>query len=256
MLDDIIIKKLQIIFVINKKTYNNKSKKDFIDKNIKNLSYNKLQLIIEKIFKNIKENDDNVILKNKISKFTIPVVIDLGKIIINNNFNIFNTEFEKKIYYQLNICLRSIFSNHLAIHNNIDNNYDSSFIIDIFSRLKNENDIKLLEKTINIKEFYDVLLKNSNKIKDFWVKVGQNDKATDYILEKIPEYNIITTFNILYGLDYSIINKLKNEIFNYKEYLYLSKIKINQIENIIKKELLKNYHLKYFNIYELTINLL
>jgi len=252
MLDDIIIKKLQIIFIINKNTYYDVSKKNIIDKIIKNISYNKLQIFIDYIFKNINNKYYKDIFEKKIKNFTIPINIDLEKININDNLDIINSEFEKQINYKLNNFFNNIFLNNLTNYESFNINEKNDVIIDLISKIKNENDIKLLKKVINIKEFYDSLLKDSDKVKDFWIKVGQNDNSIDYILNNISNVNILKTINTIYNIDLNLINQLKKEIYEYKDLLFINKIKLEEIENIIFKELLKTYPFKNFNIYEFT----
>ena len=126
----------------------------------------------------------------------------------------------------------------------------------MISKIKNENDINLLQKIINIKEFYRKLLDNSNNLKEFLIKIGQNDNSVDFILENISKVDILKTLDIIYNINYKLIDDLKKEIYEYKDLLFISKIKYDQIENIILKELLKNYYIKNFNFYEFTVNLI
>ena len=203
---DVVIKKLQIVFIVNKSTYSDKLKKNLIEKIIKNISYNKLQYYINNIFKNINKKE-YVDFEKKINNFTIPINIDLEKINLNNNLDIINSEFEKKLNYKINKYFESIFSNYFTNYNNINNSEKNDVIIDLISNIKNENDIKLIKKIINIKDFYNLLLKNSDDIKEFLIKISQNNNSIDYISENISKIDKIKTLNIIYNININLINQ-------------------------------------------------
>ena len=273
MLEDIIIKKLDVIFIVNKRTYYNEFLKKYIDNNIKRLCYNSLPTIIDDIFKNV--NNNNLNLKDKISSinnFSIPINIDLNKINFNKDFDIFENEFKKVLNLQLSNYIREIFDlnynkNNVFVNktnvgnknsiNNIDYDIDEknikkNNIIKLITNIKNENDIKLIYKLVNINKLYEKILKNDNVLKEFWVEISKNDISLDFILDNITNVQSVKTLNILYNTNVNSIDNLKKEIYEYKNYLFLDNIKINQIDRIIKRELLKNYAFRNFNLYEFS----
>ena len=232
---DVFIKKLNLVFSVNKHVFEDKKK--LIKDSINNISYLEINKVIEDFISNFTENKQ---LLDDITTISSSITINLNDVQIGTNINECSENFKKMLINSIDETLLNNLVDNYYLQNDQTYIRKDDNIIKFIEEINNETDTNFIKRNINLKFFFNKLIFDKTTLKNFFAKL-QNPLSIDFILENISDNQKNKIVEILLEKYSKDINLLKNNLDRYIDIILNNTLKKQQINKLFYKKLFYEY---------------